>query len=182
MARYRKFCEATDRQMSEAPFWGWKDNHPVVNVSWDDAVAYCEWACVRLPTEAEWEKAAQGTDGRSHLWGNEWDKRKCNNGRADFGSTSQITPVGNYPQGASPFGVLDMAGNVWEWCADWYEGDYYMTAPNRNPAGPSLGQYRALRGGLWFNYFVYICRAANRFRSAPAERRNDLGFRCVQSR
>ena len=121
VAQYRLFCVASQRNMPDAPSWGWIDEHPMVSVTWDDATAFCEWAGVRLPTEAEWEKAARGTDGRAYPWGNDWDKSKCSN----FTNSKSTQPVGSYPDGASPYGVLDMAGNVWEWCSDWYSADYY---------------------------------------------------------
>lgn len=146
--QYRAFCQATARQMPVAPSWGWKDNHPIVNVTWSDAEAYCEWAGGRLPTEAEWEKAARGTDGRVYPWGNAWDNSKCANGQLHLTSTA---PVGSYLGGMSPYGCLDMAGNVWEWCSDWYGEDYYKTSPNRNPTGPDSGDYRVMRGGCWYS-------------------------------
>jgi len=116
VAQYRKFCEATGRSMPKAPNWGWLDTHPIVNISWDDANAYALWAGASLPTEAEWEKAARGTDGRQYPWGNDWSTEKCIHFSNSQGKTA---PVGNNPAETSPFGCLDMAGNAWEWCADW---------------------------------------------------------------
>ncbi len=118
VAQYRTFCQATRRQMPDAPSWGWRDDHPMVNVTWDDANAYAEWAGASLPTEAEWEKAARGTDGRIYPWGNDWDASKCSNSTGSNDSPGQISPVGSFPAGVSPYGCLDMAGNVDQWCED----------------------------------------------------------------
>jgi len=149
VAQYKKFCQATGRVMATDPPWKWQDDHPVVNVFWDDAAAYAQWANAALPTEAQWEKAARGTDSRVYPWGNDWDGEKCQNsvGGKNAGKTA---PVGSMPAGASPYGCLDMAGNVWEWCADWYDAGYYKNAPARNPTGPATGTTRVLRGGSWF--------------------------------
>jgi len=194
-AQYQRFVQTAGHPAPEH----WKqgripaglDDHPVVCVSWDDAVAYCQWLTgqignpqsaignlvVRLPTEAEWEKAARGTDGRIYPWGNDWDSRKCNSSEGVKGGT---TPVGAYPAGASPYGCLDMAGNVWEWCADWYDENYYRNSPTSNPAGPNTGDGRVLRGGSWFNYHWGV-RAAFRNWVNPGNRSNLIGFRCCLS-
>ena len=197
-AEYERFVEATSHVTeAEIEGWGWvweeslkkvegadwrhpsgpestiedRMDHPVVMVSWNDAAAYADWAGKRLPTEVKWEKAARGAQGWLWPWGNEWDERKANTIEA---GTHSITPVGSYPAGASSYGCLDMAGNVWEWMADWlkaYPGSDYMDK--------DLGEkYKVLRGGSW-NGYGDVTRCAFRVRFDPSNRGNDIGFRCV---
>jgi formylglycine-generating enzyme required for sulfatase activity len=149
-------------------------HQPVVLVSWRDAVAYCDWAGGRLPTEAEWERAARGgLEGKLYPWGDEIDPSLAN-----YDNREGTTPVGSYP--ANGYGLYDMAGNVWEWEADWYDAKYYARSPERNPQGPENGTVRVLRGGAWL-LFPQFCRVAYRFRNSPDFRFNLVGFRLARS-
>jgi formylglycine-generating enzyme required for sulfatase activity len=161
----------------------WQDaayaDHPVTNVDWNQANAYAQWAGGRLPTEAEWEKAARGTDGRTYPWGNEAPAALLAN-CCVFVNETETTPVGNYPAGASPYGALDMAGNVWEWTADWYDSSYYSQSPAQNPTGPSSGDYRVLRGRAYWDD-ADVVRVATRNPKNPDLRSGFFGFRVVSS-
>ncbi len=172
---------------SDASFGGgpkWKgsafppelSDHPVVCVSWDDARAYCRWAGLELPTEAQWEKAARGPSGQAYPWGDEWDSERCRHYVNRGGG--ETCRVYDYAEGASGYGAYNMSGNVWEWCLDRYGSDYYKKSPNKNPTGPASGSIRVLRGGSW-NCDSRGCRAAGRGGGRPSYRIDGRGFRAV---
>ncbi len=170
-------------EIYEPSFWNdrqWNGpNFPVVGISWYEAAAYANWLSkktgmlYRLPTEAQWEKAARGTDGREYPWGNKFDKNLCNSYECGLHRTS---PVGIFPEGKSSYDCFDMAGNVWEWCADWYGSDYYKNSPHKNPIGPKSGTDRVLRGGGCRDVAENV-RCADRVVSVPSYRSVSAGFR-----
>lgn len=148
--------------------------YPVIYVSWVGALSYCQWADAKLPTEAQWEKAARGTDGRLFPWGDNTPVFSL----ANF--NSQDTAVtGNYPQGVSPYGVLDLAGNVLEWVNDRFQSDYYSISPYENPIGPAGTDRRVIRGGAWHHSDISALRVVARASLRESYTGNDVGFRCV---
>ncbi len=228
-AEYKKFIESGGYEQRE--FWsklGWdyvllskpldngdlssvmdgEDDCPVVNVSWYEAEAFANYIGKRLSTEAEWEKAARGTDGRVYPWGNEFDKSKINSAESKI---EKPTPVTKYSQSTSEYGCFDMVGNVWEWTADWYDSQYYRCAPDKDPQGPAkaenepffgrpeevgtsiyelepskagsstLSNCKVLRGGSWNGAGVVHIRCANRDYDEPDYKNDTIGFRCAMS-
>lgn len=182
--QYARFLDATRRP--EPGYWrtvilGRHSDRPVVGVTWEDAQAYCGWAGKRLPTEAEWEKAARGTDSRLYPWGGkEPSFQDANFGKAMWNGYDTLSPVGAMPHGQSPYGINDLAGNVWEWVADWFDADYYQQSPQRNPIGPESGTTKVIRGGAWDLQPSFL-RAPYRSGAVPTTRHYSIGFRCARN-
>jgi sulfatase modifying factor 1 len=175
---YALFMEHTEHEAPE----DWEDqsghpNRPVVTVSWFDAEAYCQWAGVRLPTEAEWERAARGTEGRRYAWGD--DRPSAELASYHEAKIDAASPVGLFPRGSTPEGIGDMTGNAFEWVSDWSSTHYYGVSERVNPKGPASGEHKGVRGGSWGDVST-VLRAADRLRGRPDIRDGYVGFRCVR--
>ncbi len=185
VGQYRAFCLATGTPFpATAPPWGWHDDQPMVNVSWTDAAAFAYWVGGRLPSEAEWQLAARGTGSLRYPWGDVWDVEKCNNyndTNVAGGGAGALRPApdGSYTGDASPYGVMDMAGNVREWCMDWYSANYYTSSPTSNPSGAVTGTERVITGGSFSGSASELFRGASRGSALPTSTSVECGFRCV---
>jgi sulfatase modifying factor 1 len=179
--QYARFVEETGHREPDYEFWRQpgKADHPVMDVSWEDCAAYAKWSGLSLPTEAQWEKAARGPGGLVYPWGDEWDESKCRHDKNMGGETT--AEVWDYSEGASGYGTEQQSGNVWEWCADEYDKNYYKASPAKDPDGPEGGATRVYRGGSWRSGGASYFRGAYRITGDSASRYGTRGFRLVRN-
>lgn len=177
-ARYKAFAAATGRSLPpDPPWWGIHDDHPAVFLTWEEGRAYCEWAGARLPTEAEWERGCRGDDERTYPWGNDEPIPERAVYRRSWGFAA-TDPAGAHPAGASPYGLLDMGGSLWEYVADWFDEDYYRVSPARDPRGPASGRAHGVRGGSWDSRPAVLSCSVRSW-GHIGYREGDFGFRCA---
>jgi formylglycine-generating enzyme required for sulfatase activity len=177
VGRYERFAAATGRPLPPDPYWGVHDDFPVAFVRWDESRAYCEWVGGRLPTEAEREKATRGTDGRLWPWGSEPPSPERGVFRGEWGRDGNAA-AGTRPSGASPYGLLDSGGNMWEFCEDWWDPDYFESSPPKDPTGPKTGRARVVKGGSWDSRPTVLSASSRNF-AYIGYREGDFGFRCA---
>jgi formylglycine-generating enzyme required for sulfatase activity len=177
-SQFKRYAGASGASLPpHPPYWGIHDDHGAVFITWEEAKAYCEWAGGRLPTEAEREKAARGTDRRKFPWGNEEPDPQRAVFRRNWGYVA-TDPVGSHPGGASPYGLLDMGGNTWEWVADWWDANYFEVSPRRDPKGPRSGRGHVVKGGSWDSRPTVLSASSRNF-GYRGYREGDYGFRCA---
>lgn len=180
-AQYLRFMQATGHRAPDNTRHLKQElaSHPVTDVSWDDSLAYADWAGCALASEAQWERACRGPMGLTYPWGDDWDETKC---RSDMNRGGELTSVVyGYAQGVSAWGTYNQSGNVWEWCADWYDETYYAGSAKKDPRGPERGMCRVFRGGSWRYVDPGFFRSAYRTWYDPASRGAGLGLRLVKS-
>jgi formylglycine-generating enzyme required for sulfatase activity len=177
--QYERFVKETGHRVPDNKIWqeAGKIWHPVTDVSWEDAGAYCKWAGLRLPGELEWEKGARWVDGRKYPWGDEWDEKKCRNDKNK--GNEKTSSVWGYAEGQSPWGLYQMSGNVWEWCEDWYEKEAYNRYGRGDLTRPKTGSARVVRGGSWVYDSPDRFLGSYRGDRAPGGRLDLGGFRCA---
>lgn len=176
--QFNRFLEATGWPLPpDEPYWGMPEDHPAVFVTWEESRAYCEWVGGRLPSEAEREKAARGTDARKYPWGDKEPDPELAVFRHQWGNVAS-EPAGSHPKGVNAYGLFDMGGNVWEWCEDWYDPKYYEVSPWKNPMGPPTGRAHVVRGGSWDSRPTVLSCSCRNF-GYVGYREGDFGFRCA---